>query len=1531
MGGTRPIGQPPFTGTPPYGTPPYGAGGGFGGSAHAGPSSSRRRGGLPGGSRDARLDPVVLGVPVGGRFVVGLEPRGDELSLVEAPVAGRGKDVVGDTVYTVVSDWSSLVSGVSAAGVDLYTVDGSGQVTLAGGTVIPNAWVRHGADFIVPEAGMVLRGDSGWLGVIDNFETLLPALEELEGRGEVESFRLQVEVPDLYLVPADPADRAVHVTGVTVTQSAPAAFSTAHQGESDAETVPYDQTAIGARGTGPRSGALFGVGWAHLRWAQSWGLRVGPAGSVYDALLTAGSGSLAVEGRELDDADAVRRVLGERIGAFEPADDAFSIAAARLGRTVLVLRGDGEVSAYGWGPELVVAEAAAAAAGRGRGWIGLPTDSAASGLAGVSGEQIRWAVAEGMRFVGSRGGFFEALAAAGRAGDMAKLDADPHALRQNLARWMRTALSDPEWEEVLGQAVVRFPHDAVTQQRIMTSVQRGEDSEMSLLMPLLTSRWLEVGVRVVAADGATRVFGKHGAGELVSVAAVSGRHSNVGEDAWVGLATVRAPRVAGAGTRPADVAGGMSWPDHSPVVTAAGDTTMSVSAADAVPTGASEAQRNWARSHGRQFVEIPPGANGLFDALVQAAGGGFTAKGGEYVRTSERLRELTAEEAASALAQDPGLASVVYSIYSTYVPVGADESIDSGRASAEIVEALREPGLHPGLADELTPFFAHHLGLAVRVVEPSGVVHRYGAGRPVYVMWSLDTDRMRRWSAALESPSRHALNSPLRSPNMSDPALVHLRRAVAARRQVLRGGGAAENGADPVVRRLRGVQKRWLAFAAAQEPTSSGRPESAVVPWTAERLEATVDDLVRATDRSAGVLESAPEAMPSATASATVAMGLGLSAAIGLFEALFPGGIGRGPGPVAAAEGARASAEAGFGLPADRWVAASLSDVMGVLPLGGAALLFGGGRTMVLVDTEDGQRLVDMSADATGRSIVGRVVAPEPGLSGSITPSGDTVALVVDGGGVLVRAEQLPQLHGQRFDSAVDRVIEAVSEPAVGADAQDVAPADAGGRLLGAWALEHGARLVPIESGPNALFDAVLAAAGGLLSVESKDVADTAQLRAQIAEHVGEKIAANTLYALPSVHAAFVYEGVDRIIEEFFDSRDALGAQKSVLYRQIREHIDSGAVESYLARGIAEPGHWENVTRLVALDAVADWAGLGVLVVDGRGHVHLHGDRDAPRIALAYAGSEQTGRRDWFAFVPADARAGVAAFREVAVDRATSLTVSTWWTSTEPDIGGLTERQVAVAESDGLVVRATEAGADSFYRAVLAASGGAIQADRDSLVSTPAQLRETLAAFVLERPDLLAPVTRKQIEQESPLDERGVEEIAVDSLTGPASAGSDVLARHLIGDYLGFEVKIVGADGSVESYGAGRTITIAHVIDDQGQRWAALVPEPRTVAREAGQDVDEAGRGRISGGEADHNASAVELGRLAAPSWSTEEFGLQTVAQERPEREWRSASFCAEIDGQRACVSVALLTLDAESATRLGAANVLGRPAAVNA
>jgi hypothetical protein len=1310
------------------------------------------------------------------------------------------------------------------------------------------------------------------------------------------------------------------------------------------QSQPHIETsvAVGVQGTiygaqVPRFGGLpAGVGWGHARFAYSWGLRPqsgSAVGTLSDALVAASGGSASVDGLVVGESATVPRALREQVDVAEPSAEVFSAAAGHLGASVLVLRGDGTIGAYGSGPILVVAEAAPVGGDGTQRWVGLPGTSADSALAHLSGSQVQWAVSQGKRFVGPRGGFFDALAAAGRASAVSGLDSDPKVLRDRLVYWTRTGLSAAVWDSIggiLAESGVQAPQDDAARLEIIASLQRGGGGDVAtnVLLPLLASRFFKIGIQVIDANGGTFTFGASDRDAFVVLAPAVGSEA-VDEGAWVGLAPVRSARVMGAGTRPADVAGGLSW-DDAYVPEAVNADRAGSGAAEHGVSGASVAQQEWAGGRGRELVAVSEGPDAVFAAMVQAAGGGVSVQG-QYVSDPGHLRELMAADVKPALEADLGISLVVHSIYKAHADAAAgsvesvstDARIDDGRALDEIVDAVGGRSVWPGLADELVPFFAHRFGLSVRVVDPSGVVGQYGNGRPVYLPWTPGADGARRWLAAPRVDSVHVRGSVLDAPNRSDPALVQLERAIDAWKNTLRVGGAGGFGGDRAVGLLREARDRWLGHGGAPQSAAVGVAERVAGPWELAHLEDAAAGLVR----DARAWFDGADAFSDAVAEPALGMGLGLGMAVRLFDVLFPHGIGiepivAGEGVVAGAEeGAVHGAGSGLGLSADQWVVASLPEVAGVLTPGGAALLLHGGRATVIVDTLVGQRLVEFGVDEVGGGFTGRVAIPT--LGAPVVASGG-LALVVDNAGHPMPAGALSDLIvGQRFDSAVGWTSEPkLAEAGVGTVGGVGATAGVSTHVA-AWAERNQAQVVPVGAGVNSVFDAVLAAAGGVLSATDMAVTDASQLRQVLAGHLREKTAAaNLLREFPSLHAAFVFEGVERVIEEFFGGIPA-GVNERAVYQQVGKHIESGKAGAYLAQAVAEPGFWEQAAQLVALDAVADWAGLGVLVVGSDGEVHLHGKPDSPRLALARVASSSAERErsQWAALVPEDA--GVEPFREVVPDTVTSPARRIEAGST----ADLTEQQLGIIASRGLTVGGVQAGPHSIYHAVLDASGGAIQIDRQTLVTNAAQLKAQLTSLTLNRPDLLGATTRQQIERDAALGEHTNTEVLIDALADPANHQGEMITGHLIGNYLGVELTVLGSDGIQRTYGTGRPITIATAADvHTGNQWAALTPTGPIVELDSSQDIDsESGRRDVGAKVASTKAAvaAVEAELVKNALWQPETFKLRATGQDQTDP-WRSATFCTTIvvDGvpTRACVSVAVFTLNTELATRLGVA-----------
>jgi hypothetical protein len=558
---------------------------------------------------------------------------------------------------------------------------------------------------------------------------------------------------------------------------------------------------------------------------------------------------------------------------------------------------------------------------------------------------------------------------------------------------------------------------------------------------------------------------------------------------------------------------------------------------------------------------------------------------------------------------------------------------------------------------------------------------------------------------------------------------------------------------------------------------------------------------------------------------------------------------------------------------------ASLPDLAGALPDHGAALLLSGDRATIVVDTpNNGRRLIEFSSDKVSGEVTGRVGIP----TSAIEDTGEGLALVVDRDGHPVSAEDLSAaLHEFQFDSASGWNFGSgftEAHPESGAPTGvSVHQAD--------WAREHGAGFASsVEHGPNAVYEAALKAAGGRLSGHGVEVTDPLQLRQVLGRHLLDKLADpdTTLRDFPSVHAAFVAEGADRIIGEFF-GQDQTGANARALHQQLDEHIASGKADQYIAEAVAEPNRWEEIAQPIALDLIADWSGHGVLDVDHNGQVRLHGDSGAPQFAVGRLGSDDAAKSSsWVAFTHEHAEA--EPYSDAAVHTASSLTARIPHTATDED---------------------------SFYHAVLDASGGAIQIDRDTLVNTPAGLKQQLPKLVLDRPDLLDTDTRESIERETGIGANEGLDKLLDALADPTSHTGEMVARHVIGSYLGKELS-VEHDGARADYGSGHPIKIHSVVDDRGEsRWEALPLESHNLEPDLGHDQQD-------------SRAAVQAERVGQSQWTPQDYDLKAPDEIQQDDPWRSASFCATVmvDGveTRACVSVTMLTLDAALAAELGVA-----------
>ncbi|MBH0242879.1 hypothetical protein I3W98_08775, partial [Streptomyces cavourensis] len=170
--------------------------------------------GLRGGSPDDGRDPVAEQWPI-GRPVTLMRPRFGGLPPApalpatgkpdaapatgtpdEGPVTGKGK-----APEPRPSQWFPYTRTTESRAEPLrYEVADTGHLRLPDGQEIPpTGWTRFGDDFVHPETGALLRGDSGWLGRVANLDTLVPALTALDP--DAAPYRITADSSFLHLVP----------------------------------------------------------------------------------------------------------------------------------------------------------------------------------------------------------------------------------------------------------------------------------------------------------------------------------------------------------------------------------------------------------------------------------------------------------------------------------------------------------------------------------------------------------------------------------------------------------------------------------------------------------------------------------------------------------------------------------------------------------------------------------------------------------------------------------------------------------------------------------------------------------------------------------------------------------------------------------------------------------------------------------------------------------------------------------------------------------------------------------------------------------------------------------------------------------------------------------------------------------------------------------------------------------------------------------------------------------------------------------
>ncbi|MEV5753778.1 hypothetical protein AB0L00_38690 [Actinoallomurus sp. NPDC052308] len=1217
----------------------------------------------------------------------------------------------------------------------------------------------------------------------------------------------------------------------------------------------------------------------------------------------------------VDSGNAWKWILGAITGAGVWSELENSVAPSLisqyLGKSLLVLHPDGRMRAHGSGPTLVLAHGSGPD-GKPR-WTGAPAAVDGPVLEGLSPQQVEWAAESGMVFVGPRGSSdpFEALVAAGRAGGVEALSSGPRELRMRLARAMETdtdrVTGSPHWADITDQYVRAADAEGEAQayerladgrawRQIVAGVSGGPDGVLTgALLQVLVDRYLGVNVIILQANG-SRVRTR-GGGQPVTVAQLEGGAAASGI-LWMGLVPVGPPLALGANTRPADVAGGRRTPAPiSPIVDAT-EPVMPVGPVGRAPAGVSTAQQKWALGHHRRFVEVPAGPDGLLEALVQATDGGFTTADGVFVGSAGDLRQLLADKIPQFTDAHPGFWQVVYSIYAGLhyqrENPADDEAaralserigarINGGQALGEIIASIKaasaaDPGYWPQLAEQVVPFFVNRLGLAVRVVERDGAVNRYGKGRPVYIAPIPDEDTGgRRWVALPPAAGRFAGGSPLGSPNLSDPVLVRLGRALDATK--------AAGGDEAVASWLRRVVELWQASASVPRSAPSRAPgdaaQGAVLSLTPDDLRETVGRL----GTIPGLGDPASLGAGERTGAGVVASGLSLGAAVELFQALFDerGGVG-----VPAATGQITQGGPPSGIAADQWVASSsLRELVEAISFGGAALFFDGTRSWVAIDTTDEKRLVEFgSADPAGR-----VIAWNDDAKASLDRAG--LGLVVDINGFTLAADQL----GGPFMSATGWDGDLNTEPA-----GDLTPAGISAAQE-TWARDHQVRFGASRTGPNAVFEALIDAVGGELTVDGEQVGDASTLRGLATGHLPRTEAGH----LPSTYvgpmgAMVVAEFEERILAEFLGN-DLSVFHQGAVFDQISTHLADGSADGYIRQAFGEQGHWEQIVAVLAPAVLADLTGTYLLVVGTDGRVRGYGDSRAPRLVLARTDPSSDASAGWAALVPV-AAATIGSRPQPLVGIEPDIQV---W-PTEPEPAGapaaLTGAQLKTVHENGLGIGSATG---DFLRAVRVATQGRLLADRSTPITTDTGLREFLAEAVRGRPDLLDEETWQGIRKASGKTNPGIEDI-VDTLTAdPAttSAAEVGIIKHLISPYTGYQVRILEPEGEIKTYGTGKPITIAARTDGTGSsHWAVLTPTTKPHL----QDLP--GLPPLS--------DLLDL-PPSPQDWDPADFTVLEEGTARADDLWRSPSLCAKVtmtneDGEKveveACVSVAVVRLN---------------------
>ncbi|MEV0409144.1 toxin glutamine deamidase domain-containing protein, partial [Actinoallomurus sp. NPDC050550] len=194
--------------------------------------------GLTGGLRVD--DPLVLRWPVGHEIALDITERGsaqdqrrrapdNRHSIPELDEFHGALDALplepAKTVYTFEAPFPAREPGGSSrtptSGGDSfsYTVTSTGRIILPDGLELSaDGWVRHGPDFLHTAHGAVLFGDSGWIGRVQNWDTLSEALK----METLPPYRTHTDSTTFFLTPANGRGPSIRIGTLTTSASAAA-------------------------------------------------------------------------------------------------------------------------------------------------------------------------------------------------------------------------------------------------------------------------------------------------------------------------------------------------------------------------------------------------------------------------------------------------------------------------------------------------------------------------------------------------------------------------------------------------------------------------------------------------------------------------------------------------------------------------------------------------------------------------------------------------------------------------------------------------------------------------------------------------------------------------------------------------------------------------------------------------------------------------------------------------------------------------------------------------------------------------------------------------------------------------------------------------------------------------------------------------------------------------------------------------------------------------------------------------------------